>query len=526
MDNTEFDREVALCAYKTELTEEEANLIAQEKVLCRAVFTRFLKWVRILGTPTQDNPGGLIPFSTPPYILQLIYRLLTERYLSILKARQTFVSTTIATYKLWRAKSQLGFQSAVFSEGEDAAAEFLAKGYRIHQYLPDFLKEELSPSSTEHMGFPSMSSFIKARASTETALVGYTLSALTYDEHDAHRYAHQSFFHAKPTIDSCGGQLISVFTRNPWNPESLPKQIFEAALKKQNEFFPIFIPWYARPDRDKDWYRRTMGNLTAQELQGLTPELYMQKNYPATIQEALSPISALSAFDGKVLEEMMEDVKNPIREGLPATLDPKVVHIYQPFHLGEYYIAGTDTSLGTGKDNSVTAVMNVRTGAVVADIMNNRISPEELAFHSVELLKFYHNPLWYPECNSCGGITIAAAQRLGYTNFGYQDEKKTKIGFNTLGYGTPTGIKGTRTDLFAGLCTAINNHQITIFNSDGLREFYHIVRNVKNGKFETALNKHDDYAIALGICWAKKGEVRTEPWNLKPIEGLHFRRRG
>lgn len=514
----EFDRKVALCAYKSELTREEADLIAQEKILCKRVFTQFLRWVRILGTPTQDNPGGLIPFSMPPHVCQLIDALLTKRYLSVLKARQVFVSYTIAAYFLWRALSQLGFQCLLFSEKEDAAHEFLAKAYRMYQYLPEFLKERQHPNSTEHMGYPEMSSFVKAMPSTETAAVGYTASLLVYDEHDAHEYAAQSWFSAKPTIDSCGGQLVSVFTRNPWNSDSLPKNIFEGARAGQNEFTDIFIPYHARPGRDKEWYERTMRSLTAETLKGLTPELYMQKNYPATIQEALSPISTLSAFDGKVLDEMMGDTRNPVREGLNVLLDPQIVHIYQPHHIGEYYIAGSDVGHGIGKDKSVTTIMNVRTGTVPADIMTSSLDPREFALHSVQMLREYKEPLWFIENNDWGRIVINVAQELGYKNLGYQDDKKTKVGWNTN--------EKTRIDLFGGLIPAINNHQVTIYNSEGLKQFYDIIRNTEsNGRIEATSNKHDDYAIALGICWAKKGEVRTEPWNLKPIETLHFRRR-
>jgi len=183
----------------------------------------------------------------------------------------------------------------------------------------------------------------------------------------------------------------------------------------------------------------------------------MQKNYPATIQEALSPISSLSAFDGKVLDEMMGDTRNPIREGLSPSLDPLIVHIYQPYHIGEFYIAGSDIGHGIGKDNSVTTIMNVRTGAVVADIMTNSLDPREFALHSVQMLREYKEPLWFIENNDWGRIVINVAQELGYKNLGYQDDKKTKVGWNTN--------EKTRIDLFGGLIPAVNNHQVPIYNS-------------------------------------------------------------
>lgn len=497
----------------------------EELVKCTADFFRFLRYVKIVEAPTLDNPGGVIPFQLWPHLKEFFRALLTKTLIDVLKARQVGASLAVAVYCLWFAMYHPGAEIMLSSKGETEAMELLRKIKRTYELLPDFLKPELGKKSDTEITFPIANSSIKAHPATETAGIGYTTSVLVDDEWSEHPYADQNYLASKPTRDA-GGQFIGIFTANKLNPDNLATAVFQDALEGRNGFTPLFFPYTCRPGRDENWYKETLRNIPQRELGILTPELYMEQNYPSSIGEALRIVSSASAFDSNVLNGMMANVKNqmPSEWYQSQDVDPKVVHIYKPFLLGNYYIAATDTSHGIGKDYSVTTVMNVKTGEIVADIMRRDISPEEIAFHSVKLLSLYSNPKWFPEANDYGGLTIATAQRLGYKNFGYQDEKKTKIGFDTKGYATPSGLKGSRTDLFGGLITAINNNQITIYNPEGLKQFYDVIRNVKKeGRVEALPGKHDDYPISVGICWAKKDAVSIEEWKPHTIQSLHFK---
>lgn len=519
-----LEQEITLACLKSELeiealpdSERIRSLRLLERGRCWGSFRHFLKYVKIIEPPTQVNPGGVIKFELWEHIKKFIVTLQTNQLISLLKSRQVGASWTIAAWVLWNVLSKVGSTWMLFSRGENEAIELLGKCRRIYSQLPDFLQNKLNPDSATEMGFPRMRSVIKAFAATETAGISFTASGVVDDEHSEHPYADQNYLSSKPTRDA-GGQFISIFTANKLNPDNLATAIFKDALDGKNDFIPLFFDYSVRPGRDRDWYAQTKRNIPERELAKLSPELYMEQNYPASIDEALRPTQTVSAFDIKVIDEMMGETRNPIkieREGI----DPKIVHIYQDFHIGEFYIAATDCSHGIGKDFGVTTVMNVKKGAVVADIMSNILSPEELALHSVRLLKEYHNPLWFPEDNEWGRVVITTAQNLGYKNFGKIKTKTTeKIGWHT--------DEKTRFDLWGGLIPAINNHQITIYNQQGLKQFYDIIRNAsQNGRIEAAGGKHDDYPMAVGICWCKKDEVHTTAWDSTPIESLHFRRR-
>lgn len=525
MEEQEFQEKVALCAYKptNELSEEEAALLEEEAETCFESFPYWLKYVKIIEPPTLTNPGGVIDFQLWEHLREVIANLLTKRLITILKARQIGLSYVIAAYVLWFAMTRVGSTILLFSKAQDEAFDLLGKCYKIYGQLPEFLKTEQEPKGRGELGFPVMNSVIKAMPSTESAGVSYNASIIVYDEHDVHDYASKSYFHAKPAIDSQGGQLISIFTVNPFEQNTLAKSLFNEAKEGKNDFTWLFFPYWVRPGRDKEWYEYTKRNTSEEELGGLTRDLYMQKNFPASIEEALRPPETITVFDSNVLDEMMGDIRNPVKvEG--GELDFKVVNIYQPFHIGEFYVAATDASHGIGKDYAVTVVLNVKTSCVVADIVSNLLSPEELALHSVRLLEHYHNPLWYPEDNEWGRVVITTAQNLpmadgttGYKRFGYQDKKKTKIGWHT--------DEKTRFDLWGSLIPAINDHQVKIFNKEGLSQFYGIIRNAsKEGRIEAAGGKHDDYPMAVGIAWCKKDEVRTTASKMEPIRTLDFRR--
>jgi len=525
MDDEEFSKRISLIAYKelNEVTDEDVRLLEIEKNRCRS-FPYFLKYVKLIEPPGFNSPGGVIPLELWPHIKKTIKTFLESRLVVILKSRQIGASWLIATYVLWYAMFNKGANILLFSKGEREAIELLGKAYRVLGQLPPFLKLKPKPDSSEELGFPEMMSSIKAFGSTESAGISFTASMIVCDEWEEHPYAEQNFFFAKPCIDSGNGRFIGVFTRNKKKLTSLARSTFVSALEGKNGFAPLFFPYTVRPGRDEAWYNSRKSELTPEELEGLTPDLYMEGNYPRSVEEALRSTSSISAFNHRVLDNMMEDVRNPI-EVVGEGIDPKIIHIYKDFHIGNFYIAGTDTSHGVGRDYGVTCVMNVKTGEIVADIMSNILKAEELAWHSIKLLELFKKPLWFIENNDWGGITIATAQSMRYSNLGYEDANRKRVGFNTKGYSTPSGIKGTRTDLYGALIPAVNNRQITIYNKDGLKQFFELIRNVeKEGRIEAMSGGHDDYPIAVGICWVKKGDVHTE-WNVQPIQTLTFSRR-
>lgn len=83
----------------------------------------------------------------------------------------------------------------------------------------------------------------------------------------------------------------------------------------------------------------------------------------------------------------------------------------------------------------------------------------------------------------------------------------------------------SRGDLFGALIPAINDYQIKIYSEQGLKQFSGMIRNTnKRGKIEAMASQHDDYVMAVGFCWLKKDDVRTDFGIYPPTRTLDFTR--
>lgn len=528
-----YEEILTQCAYKEakELTLVEQEVWQHERAISQLAFFHFLKWVRIIRPPRLGYTGDtIIPFTIYDHTRKFIANLLTQPLISLLKARQIYASTTIAAYVLWTALGKVGANNLLFSKGQPEAKELLAKARRIYDLLPNFLRLRLDPDSTEELGFPSLGSSIKAFPSTASAGISYTATIVVADEHAEHPYADENYISSKPTRDA-GGQFISIFTEDPYSNDNLATAIFTDAMDGNNDFVPLFFPWNVVPDRDNEWYERTKRNIPDRELGRLSPELYMAKNYPSSIEEALSLAESVVVFDKKVLNALMEDVRGQINYGEEwGEIDNDICHIYKDYHFGKSYIAGADVGQGVGADESVLVIMDSATGDIVADIKTNKLPPEQFAYHSVKLLNRFHNPYWWIEHNITGGgrEVIKKAVEMGYRKLGYRGDKPIRWSdINNNETLKRVGIfmdEATRADLFGSLIPGVNDFQIRTYNRDGLRQFYSIVRNAnKKGKIEAVSGQHDDYVMAVGICNLKKNDARADSFTLKPIRTLDFR---
>ena len=457
------------------------DTIKQE--LARRVFTDFLDFVHVMEPPPQR---GLIKFERWPHLMEVCHTLEESRLLVWLKSRQTGASWLLAGYALWRALYFEGALILLLSQGEEEAKRLLAKCRFIYEHLPDDMRVPLGVDSRQELEFPKIHSNIMALPSTEKAGRSATASLVVMDEADYHEHLEQNYAAVKPTIDDGGGQMILVSTSNGNNADSLFKRLYKESPR--NGFTKLFYGWNVRPGRDNAWFDARRNEYTDASL--------FEKEYPASEDEALAPPRTIAAFDHDILRAMQDDVRPPA-----TTLDCGgiVANIYQDFHPGKRYTAGTDTSHGSGYDYAVTVVLDTVTGYVVADLQTNLLPPDQLAVASAKLLQRYMNPIWAIEDNDWGVLTIASAQAMRYPRLYYRDSDKA--GWHT--------DERSRYVLWGELIEAVNARLITIASDEGLAQFYSIIRNPqKNGRIEGQTGAHDDYPLAVGVAWQLRRQAQ------------------
>ena len=446
----------------------------------------FLDFVKILETHRFDKKsGGAAPFEQWEYLMELARMLVESRLVVVLKARQLGFSWTTAAYAAWLITFSPGTNVLMISRGQNEAFSLLDKVRFILRNLPGEWQHSFSPDSRSEIGVPSMDSKIVALPSTEDAGRSETASLVIQDEADFHEHHAANYAAVRPTIDH-GGQMIMGSTSNKREMASLFKQLYRGA--PENEWKTLFMPWHARPGRDDTWYAGVKDSIPEMELRSLSPEQFMEQEYPTSEIEALSPPRAQSIFDRDVIADMAEDCIDPVREVGPS-------RIYQECRASKRYFAGTDVASGVGMDYSVTVIVDNATGYVVADLVSNELQPEDFSLASMELLEEYHNPDWAVE-NNFSDTVLTIARDANYPRLFRRRVGRGRLSRREYGWRTD---RSSRQRMFDNLRAAFNANHLTIPNSYGLAEFATIVA-APGEKPEAMGGAHDDYVMALGIA--------------------------
>ena len=453
----------------------------------------FLDHVKILERSQAQAgvAGGAAPFQKWPYIVDLAKAVSENRLVTVLKARQLGFSWTTAAYAAWLLTFSPGTNVLMISKGQTEAFSLLDKVRFILKNLPNDWQHPLSPDSRSEIGIPSLDSKVIALPSTEDAGRSETASVVVQDEADFHEYHAQNYAAVKPTIDG-GGQMIMGSTSNKRQMTSLFKELYKGA--PDNGWHSVFIPWHARPKRDQKWYEGVRDTIPAIELSGMSPEQFMEQEYPGEEHEALAPPRAQSIFDRDMIAGMMDDCIEPIRKVGPAS-------IYQEPRTARRYVAGTDVASGVGMDYSVTVVVDVNSGYIVADLITNTLQPEDFSAASMEMLEVYSNPDWGIE-NNFSDTALTVARDMNYPRLYRRRVGRGKQMRREYGWRTD---RMSRQQLFDELRASFNAGHLTIPSKYGLNEFSTIIA-APGEKPQAMGGAHDDYVMALGIALMVKNE--------------------
>lgn len=285
------------------LTERRA-LIEQARLLAaRWHFPTFLEFVyleQVILRPGQDpESAGPMKMELWPHLLERARAWQGGDDEVILKARQLGLSWLAAAYACFKGL-QPASRVLLLSKTEDDAFELLAKVEFVYEHLPEELKRPLETDNKSTLQFEG-GGIVRALPSTQNAGRGFTARLVIADEAAFHMWASQNFKAYRATVAD-GGQLIILSTANGVGGFFYDRYMFARrmeVLRSQLERgvagegfdspevrdavhrapHAVFIPWYARPDRDRFWLERERMQYT-----GLPEEF--QQEYPANEGEA------------------------------------------------------------------------------------------------------------------------------------------------------------------------------------------------------------------------------------------------
>lgn len=323
-------------------------------------------------------------------------------------------------------------------------------------------------------------------------------------------------------------------------------KIWNQAVRGENDFIPIFLPWfidpaYTKPFRSTEEYKQFISEVEKtnrdskgsriysyekelKEKYGLTYEqlnwrrytinnkcngdiIKFMQEYPATPEEAFIS-TGRPVFNVQSLQKHSTGTKKPVRvgyltntsaSGIIMNEDTKgYVTLFEEPVDGEFYVIGSDVAEGLAHgDYSATVVLKTSTFEVVAK-WHGHIDPDLYGAEIVKLAKFYNEAYVGVENNNHGLTTLKAIQREEYWNIYFSktyDRISDKIS-QKMGWTTSSKTKPLAIDKLAEF---VREFYLYIPDEEILTELYTYVRDDK-GSTNAQEGCYDDLVMALAIA--------------------------
>ncbi len=378
---------------------------ATEWALCAASPLYFLAAYGWLFNATEQRWRV---FALWPAQAWMLVQLQRERQAVVLKARQLGLTWLILGYALWLMLFRPAATIGIFSRTEEDAIELLdfrLKG--MYARLPAFLR--CRSELINNMSRWVLSNGSVAMAFPTTGGRQYTFSFILVDEADHQPDLPGLLLATTPTIDA-GGSMVLLSSINKRKPLSQFKQIYRAARQGHNSWFPVFLPWHARPERTVAWYTERRADTLART--GALDDL--QQEYPATEQEALAPLSLDKRIPSVWLAACYQQSKvQSLASGVVGQGQPAIpqMEVYQAPQPGRVYVLGVDPAEGNPtSDASALVVLDVETGEECAALAG-QLQPATLAGHAGMISDWYNGAGILVERNNHGhAVLLGLAQ--------------------------------------------------------------------------------------------------------------------
>lgn len=327
------------------------------------------------------------------------------------------------------------------------------------------------------------------------------------------------------------------------------EKTWTAAVKGQNEWAPIFLPWSLDPncvypvaDAERaTWDFQDKYELDIFEKHGLTyeqlkwrriqiaspdmirpgvkPEDVFRQEYPLTAEEAfLTTGQSFFLLDGlRNLEVSGKGSKKHLyKAGIPLANVPQERKDRAPIEFapvkddygeltvweepipGEDYVIGADVAQGLEhRDYSVGWVLKRSDLSFVARIKGNRFDADEFGQKLCLLGWWYNTALLGPEINGPGVACVAAIRRLRYARVWF-DRNIVKVGEPTTSYIGWRTTSANRRSFLERLEEEIRRMTITM----PAEEFYEEARvfQLIDGKPQSMAGRHDDEIMSAAIA--------------------------
>lgn len=470
--------------------------------------------------------GGFKEFDVFPKQIELLKHYRKNRFSIVLKPRQAGVSTVTAL----EAANLVAFADSKSPQRILIVANKQATAFEFLKKVKSFIEPILGPQgkmpwlgldkTNNSSGYLELSngSSVKATATSEDALRGYTPTILIMDEAAFIRGGKELWVAALPAL-STGGRAILLST--PYGYDPLYYWIYDGALTGKNDFKIYEMRWYHDPRFNKDlkWIKGDEVVVTFDEAEqrelikkGFRPMstwydgMCRQYNYDSRAIASELDNAFLGSGDNVVQEEYIVqqekcNVRPPIRtEGF----DNNVWIWEDPIENHQYIIAG-DVSRGDSADFSTFSIIDCDTGNQVAEYQG-KLPPDKLGELMFEWGVKYNALCAVDITGGMGQATVIKLVDMGYPNLYYSDSKSSKVIMQKMkNYSKKNGelvagfiIGSNRTLVIQEIERTMRMGEFVIRSQRLINELRTFI--YKNGRADHMTGFHDDLIFASAIA--------------------------
>ena len=501
------------------------------------------KYVKI-----RDKSGSIIDFKLNEPQMKL-YDIIKQKKkegkpvrVIILKARQMGFSTLAEAILFKETATKFNVNTGIIAHKEDATSNLFTMSKRIYDNLPDAIKPNKKASNAKELIFDNdEGTGLKSKIKCMTAGADGVGRSDTFNNLHLSEYA---FWPGKKK-DTLLGLMQSV----PHLPNTMVimestangyedfKDIWDKAVKGENDFVPLFVGWNELKEYSIPYtgFELTEEEKNLQEYFGITLDQLtwrrwcianncggdvsqFKQEYPLTPDEAFL-VSGASVFDKEKLVLRKKQLKKPLKRGyftydydgnkitnIKWVNDDKgFIDIFQvpdSPSITKYCIGG-DTAGDNLGDFFVGQVLDAKTGTQVARLRQE--TDADLYTKQMYCLgKYYKNALIGIESNF-DSFPIRELQRLGYTNQYVREQVDSYTNKTTKQFGFRT-TSLTRPTIISKLKEIVREHTELLNDELTIDELMTIVKNEK-GRIEAPEGGHDDLMMALAIAYHIREQV-------------------
>ena len=535
----------------------------------------FVRFAGKLNIRDRDT-GVMTPFCLRQQqleVIELAKEHLARRrrlFMIFLKARRVGLSTLATALGHAHCVAHPSAQAGTVAQNREVAVANFAMACGFYEDLRLIYGNSAQRPTTKTLIYPHAegrsSTFRHYTAATVHGARGLTFSSLHMTE--AAFYPYEGAFTSlmntlsKDPNNIC---IIETTANGMEGPGEAYYQYWNAAIEGDNEFLPVFLPWYDDPayvmdpsrakDAPRDEYERWLMNDIKHWKTGKRVKIGKDRiawfretlsakcegvieawrsEYPSTPEEAFVATGnpAFTVEEMQFAEQSVIDA--PFIGRCVLSADRKhgelekdhegPLSVWENPQPGHHYFGGVDSSRGeeanvTAGDYAAIFIWNAETGAAAARFMA-RVSPEQLAEIAAALGYYFNGAMLNVELNNLGYVVMRELRDRLYYPLQYlwkgRDDRADKSRSGTA-YGFETSDRYRRM-MFTLFRTSL--HRKEVIPKDRI-----LVTQMKAAKLEmnfrwTVRVGHDDVLMAAFLSWLAKEQYHPDVCRVRSVKNL------